>query len=530
MQPPRTFSRIMLVFTLACLGLVLVYVPSWITQNYKAARDLGSVWATIYLLFVGTGGVLLLAASGWIGYRLWRSTVRKRRRRVRRAKNPSQLSPAEREAELKQNLSMVDTLQADANVSPDVRAELSPLVKQLEYKREKQRLEIVAFGTVSSGKSSLLNALAGRDVFATDMRGGTTLHRSEVPWPGLDQVILVDTPGLGEVDGELRQEIAAGAAEDADLILVVVDGPLRNSEFQLLQMLAQMEKRVLICLNKEDWYSAADRDALLDQVREQVGDMVDSRNVLAVRSRQATRYRKRVLPNGQESEEQVDVPPDIALLADRMLKIIKHDGRDLLMANLLLQSRGLIDEARDRVRTALDQRAWEIVDKYMWSSAGAAALSPLPVIDIAAGCAISSKMVIDLARVYKQDIDVDAAMGLLGQQTKTFIGVIGSSLATPAVSSGIASLIKTVPGVGTIAGGMLQGVVQAVVTRWIGAVFIRYFRDEMREPPGGLAALAREEWKKVTSVNELRKLVQAARQQLAGNDEQDDEAQEFKGD
>ncbi len=66
----------------------------------------------------------------------------------------------------------------------------------------------------------------------------------------------------------------------------------------------------------------------------------------------------------------------------------------------------------------------------------------------------------------------------------------------------------------------MQGVVQAVITRWIGAIFIRYFKDEMKQPPGGLAALAREEWEQVTSVNELRKLVQLAREQWRGESQQ----------
>jgi uncharacterized protein (DUF697 family) len=210
----------------------------------------------------------------------------------------------------------------------------------------------------------------------------------------------------------------------------------------------------------------------------------------------------------------VEVPPDIQSLAERMMAIVQRNGRDLLAANLLLQSRGLVDEAKDRVRLSLDRRAREIVDRYTWGAAGAAALSPLPVVDLAAGCAISTKMVLDLARVYHQDIDVDIAVNLLGQQGKNLVGVVGTSVATPMVASGIASLLKGVPGVGTLAGGMLQGLVQAVITRWIGAIFITYFKNEMREPPGGLAALARKEWERVTSVSELHQLVQTARRRF----------------
>ena len=106
---------------------------------------------------------------------------------------------------------------------------------ELEAKRESQQLEIVAFGTISSGKSSLLNALAGATVFRTNVVGGTTVARSEIPWPAGDRVVLVDTPGLAEVRGESRAAEAAEAAKNADLVLFVVDGPLKAYESELLR-------------------------------------------------------------------------------------------------------------------------------------------------------------------------------------------------------------------------------------------------------------------------------------------------------
>ena len=44
----------------------------------------------------------------------------------------------------------------------------------------------------------------------------------------------------------------------------------------------------------------------------------------------------------------------------------------------------------------------------------------------------------------------------------------------------------------------------------------------MREPPGGMAALARREWERLTSVGELRKLVQAARRHFNLDEEPDE--------
>jgi len=96
-------------------------------------------------------------------------------------------------------------------------------------KQEAQTLEIVAFGTVSSGKSSLLNALAAARSSQPTQRW-TTIRRSETPWPGIDRVTLVDTPGWGELDGAEHMAISASAAKNADIVLVTVDAP-RESEF-----------------------------------------------------------------------------------------------------------------------------------------------------------------------------------------------------------------------------------------------------------------------------------------------------------
>jgi small GTP-binding protein len=514
MSLPRSNSGLLLLLILIAFGAALVFVPPWVAQHVDTATKLGPVGFYIYIAVVTLGGSILLTATGSIVWRLWQRTRRKKTDRALQAKNPSQLSRGEREQELAANLSAAEDLRGELPAIQSLRAQLESMSGKIEEKRASQTLEIVAFGSISSGKSSLLNAIAGRDVFQTDAKGGTTVARNEIPWPGVDQVVLVDTPGLGEVDGTERGVVSADAAKEADIVLMVVDGPLRDWEYRLLRHLGDMEKRTLVCLNKADWYTDRERDSLFGQIRERVSGIVQPEDIIAVRSQVTKRKRIRVMTDGQEREELVDVPVDIESLADRMLQVVRRDGHDLILANLLLQSRGLVQEARRRVQTALDQRAWETVDRYMWGAAGAAALSPLPVLDLAAGVAISTKMVVDLGRVYRQDIDLQAAVTLLGQLTKQLLGILGVTAIGPAIATAVASMLKTVPGIGTIAGGVLQGIVQALITRWIGAVFIQYFRNEMQTTEAGLATVARQEWERLTTFEELRRLVQMARNKL----------------
>lgn len=516
----RTTNGIFLIVALAALGFLLVYLPPKVVEQYDRVKQFGPPWTYLYFALVGGGALLLVVICGTIVWKLWRATRIKEQRRERGAKNPSQLSQEEKQKEVADNLAAASDLQSQPALSEDLRRELQGLVDRVEEKQASQKLEIVAFGTISSGKSSLLNALAGRDVFVTDPRGGTTLQRQEIPWPGDDRVVLVDTPGLGEVEGTDRLAVAAQAARDADLVLLVVDGPLRDSEHKLLARLGEMEKRVLVCLNKADWYEEDEKALLLGQIGGQVRGIVEPDDVLAVRAQPAMRTRVRVLAGGGETEEQVPVPADIAPLARRMLEAVRHDGRELLLANLLLRSRGLVDEAKRRVEESLDRRAWEIVDRYTWACGAAAALSPLPLLDLFASSALTVKMVVDLGRVYRQELDFNLAVNLLAQLGKNLIAILGVNAAAPVVASVIASLLKTVPVAGTIAGGALQGLVQALVTRWIGAVFVGYFKAEMKLPPEGLANLARREWQKLTSPAELLKFVQQARQRLGKADDQ----------
>lgn len=510
----RTTSRILMVAVLAFIGYVLVTAPGAVLELYEQAADLSPFWRAVYLGTVGAGAILLGGLALWTVVRVYRNTRRKRRQRAARDRDPSQLSRSEKQQQFASNLQSGVDLTRDPSVTPQVRAELREHVERLKSKRQRRTLEIVAFGTISSGKSSLLNALAGHDAFRSEIAGGTTPTKSEVTWPSDDRVLLIDTPGLAEVGGEQRARESAAAAENADLVLFVVDGPLKDYEMHLLRVLGGMEKRILVCLNKQDWFTEGELQELTAQIKRQVEGVVPQEDVLAVRARPAVRRRVRVLPDGAQVEEAVEQSSDISALSRRMLAVVRREGQDLLLANLLMQSRGLVDEARRRVQQSLDRAADEIIHRTMWTAGGAVAVNPVPLLDLAGGSAITVKMVLDLARVYHQEIDTETVVNLLGQLGKNLIAMLGVSAASPAVAAALGSMLKTVPGIGTVAGGLLQGLVQALVTLWIGRVFTAYFRDEMQVSGTGFAELARAKWNEVTRPEQLRRLVQSGRRHL----------------
>lgn len=102
-------------------------------------------------------------------------------------------------------------------------AELSSWVKRPAAERLKDGIRVVIAGPPNAGKSSLINALAGREAAITAAVPGTTRDLVEVP-AAIDGLpfLLVDTAGLRDSHDEVETigiERAKGAIANADIVL-----------------------------------------------------------------------------------------------------------------------------------------------------------------------------------------------------------------------------------------------------------------------------------------------------------------------
>ncbi|GGC26680.1 tRNA modification GTPase MnmE [Siccirubricoccus deserti] len=146
---------------------------------------------------------------------------------------------------------------AVALAAAGLRAEiLTHLADGQRGERLREGLEVAILGAPNAGKSSLLNALAGREAAIVSARAGTTRDVVEVRLDlGGVPVTLADTAGLREAADEIEAEGVRRArrrAEDADLIIAV----FAADQAPDAETLAWVRPGTLVLANKTDLAAA----------------------------------------------------------------------------------------------------------------------------------------------------------------------------------------------------------------------------------------------------------------------------------
>jgi GTP-binding protein len=118
---------------------------------------------------------------------------------------------------------------------------------------------VALIGLPNSGKSTLYNKILHERKALVHDTAGTTRDRAygATSWNGLD-FILIDTAGVvNRPDSELEKNVqkqTAIAAEESDMILLVVDGrtPISDKDFAVAQNLQRLKKPIALVVNKID--------------------------------------------------------------------------------------------------------------------------------------------------------------------------------------------------------------------------------------------------------------------------------------
>ena len=145
--------------------------------------------------------------------------------------------------------------------------ELNELLKSSDNGRIiKEGIKTVIVGKPNAGKSSLLNVLVGEDrAIVTDIAGTTRdVLEESIQLQGISLNIM-DTAGIRDTDDIVEKigvDKAKAHANEADLIIYVVDASreLNENDFDIIDMI--QDKKAVILLNKSDLDTVVTKDMI----------------------------------------------------------------------------------------------------------------------------------------------------------------------------------------------------------------------------------------------------------------------------
>jgi hypothetical protein len=434
------------------------------TTSWRRPLIYSGVGITLALWFLETlthtlgdwlPAIVLGSAITWVFLKLPRSEAPKIR--VEPVTLTSvQTALSEAEDVVNQLASEVQDLSIDGSAQQlsDLRSQINQIASDL--KRDEIRLAVLGGKLV--GKTTLASVLHAR--WASNLSQKLSLH---------------DTPELfaATEGGIIAERDAWRLARSSDLILFVTSGDLTATEYQAIRRITSTQKRLLLIFNKQDQYLPEEQEIVLNHLRQRMQGILDPKDVLAIATNPKSLKIRQHKSDGTVKEWLEQQDPQIAPLIARLNQILLKEGQNLVLSSSLSNVKAVKMEAKTVLNQVWRDRAMPRVEQAQWIVAGTAFASPFPALDLLATAAINAQMVMDLGNLYQRQFSMEQAKTVAATMASLMVKLGLVEVSTQA----IAGILKT-NAVTFLAGGLLQGVSAAYLTRMAGLTLIEYFEGE----------------------------------------------------
>ncbi|MBD2538197.1 DUF697 domain-containing protein [Coleofasciculus sp. FACHB-SPT36] len=349
----------------------------------------------------------------------------------------------------------ISQLEAEAENHP-ANAPLREQLAKITSEIDRQEMHLAVTGGKSVGKSTLIEVLKSNWISQQPQKLG--LQETPALFTAIDQ----------NPPPSLNRE---GLAERSDLVLFLTNGDLTDPEYQTLQQLAASKQRAVLVLNKQDRYLPEERATVLQQLRQRMQGTLNGEDVVAIAASPSAIKVRQHQPDGSVREWMETPAPEMSAIASRLSQILAQESQQLVWATAWRAAYALKAEAKSALNEVRRDRALPVIEQYQWIAAATAFANPVPALDLLATAAINGQLVMDLGNLYQQKFSLQQAQAIAGTMGSLMLKLGLVELTTQTVGSVLKSNAITF-----VAGGAVQGVSAAYLTRLAGVSLIEYFQ------------------------------------------------------
>ena len=339
----------------------------------------------------------------------------------------------------------------------------------------RRNLRIALVGPERTGKTALAQWFEQEWLSAQE---ALTIQESEHVW-----TIHVDdndaaNQSVSWSQGKTDDEVIPSSLIDADLILVIVSGDLTKSQFQQIKALADNLCQVGVVFAQADRYLPNERSQILQKLQQHMAK-ISAYPISVVEAAIAPAPIKVRThgDNGEISERQETPDAMVEALGHQLHHMLIEQRDQLRLSTALCQTRSLQNRVQVDLNHIRRDRALPAIEEYQWIAAAAAFANPVPSLDLVATAAITAQMVVDIGAVYKLKFSLDQAKKTSGAIAELMVKLGLVELASQALTPLLKSHALTYA-----AGGALQALSAAYLTRVAGLSLVRFFEEQSANP------------------------------------------------
>ncbi len=360
-------------------------------------------------------------------------------------------------ATLDRALSQVELILQQLTIESPTAAAIGSLQQQLTQAQSnltRPDRHIAITGGQRVGKSSLMKLLTTE------------------PIPAAMPLKYIETPALFTIGAasDTAQSTAEKIAFNADLVIFLTNGDLTATEYNYLAALKRLHQRVILLFNQADRYLPDERNLILQKLQFTVNGTLKPQEVVITSTAPAPIKVRQIQADGTALET-LEIPPvDVSNFTQQLTNVLANQSEELVWATTYRQISAVQTSAKAALNTVRRDLALPTIEQNQWIVAAAAFANPLPALDLLATAAINAQMVVDLGAIYHQKFSLDRAQAAAGAMGDVMLKLGLVELCTQTV----AGLLKT-NAVTFVAGGLVQGLSAAYLTRIAGLTLVEYF-------------------------------------------------------
>ena len=301
---------------------------------------------------------------------------------------------------------LLDKWKENLNLTNYEKTKFETIINQLDFqikKLEKKELQISVYGRVGVGKSSLLNALLEKQIFPTDVINGKTKSIKSYKWckrfQRLNKVELIDSPGIDEINKSVEEKINFDYLLDTDLILFVIDSDMTRIDLNSIEKLLEQNKPILIVLNRCDQWSTRETKSIISSIHNKLSFCKQKIKIALVSS---SPREAKIMQDGTVRSEQKK--PKVNILRSELKLILDQNGETLLCINSLRIAENFYKLLKENRLLKKREKAQDLIGKYATLKASGVAINPFLTIDLFAGLAFDSALIIQLSKLYGLEV------------------------------------------------------------------------------------------------------------------------------